>query len=102
MNVFTVKAYVTAIRLGSKYAYQTIPRILTLWLDMGERVDKSFVPLPKAKGRQGDKTQRTGSADNFTQMNETIRQAISNTPVYKVSQWLTLRSKLKPHVLITF
>ncbi|KAH8118429.1 hypothetical protein DFH11DRAFT_1686601 [Phellopilus nigrolimitatus] len=34
MNLFTVRSYATAIRLGSKYAYQTIPRLLTLWLDM--------------------------------------------------------------------
>lgn len=84
MNVFTVKAYVTAIRLGSKYAYQTIPRILTIWLDMGEHVGKAPVPAPKA--RRSEKAQRSGSADNFTHMNESIRHAIANTPVYKVCQ----------------
>ena len=84
MNVFTVKAYVTAIRLGSKYAYQTIPRILTIWLDMGEHTEKPIA----SKSRKSDKTatQRSSSADYFTQMNESIRQAIAHTPVYKA--WL--------------
>ncbi|EPQ58953.1 hypothetical protein GLOTRDRAFT_70000 [Gloeophyllum trabeum ATCC 11539] len=32
----TVKCFSRAIRYGSKYIYQTVPRILTLWLDLGE------------------------------------------------------------------
>lgn len=65
MNLFTVKAYSMAIRLGSKYAYQTIPRLLTLWLDMGE--DASLA--------QGDV---------FSSINAEIEVAIRHTPVYKV------------------
>lgn len=85
MNVFTVRAYVTAIRLGSKYAYQTIPRILTIWLDLGEYTGK----LPASRRvdtRKSDRTgpQKLGPADYFAQMNESIKQAIDHTPVYKV------------------
>ena len=37
MNSTTIKCYGAAIRFGSKYVYQTVPRLLTLWLDMGTR-----------------------------------------------------------------
>ncbi|KAI5124851.1 hypothetical protein M0805_007285 [Coniferiporia weirii] len=67
MNLYTVRAYSTAIRLGSKYAYQTIPRLLTIWLDMGE-----------------DNVHAGG--DSFVAINTEIQNAISHTPVYK---WLT-------------
>ena len=65
MNLFTVKTYATAIRLGSKYAYQTIPRLLTIWLDMGE--DDVFA-----------------SCDQFVKINDEVLRAIIRTPVYKV------------------
>ncbi|KAL5508165.1 hypothetical protein ACEPAH_5783 [Sanghuangporus vaninii] len=67
MNLFTVKSYATAIRLGSKYAYQTIPRLLTIWLDMGE--DDGFA-----------------TCDQFIKINEEVQRAITRTPVYK---WMT-------------
>ncbi|EJD01349.1 uncharacterized protein FOMMEDRAFT_111106 [Fomitiporia mediterranea MF3/22] len=67
MNLYTVKSYAIAMRLGSKYAYQTIPRLLTIWLDMGE--DDVFA-----------------SCDSFSKINEEVQKAINRTPVYK---WLT-------------
>ncbi|KAI0080860.1 hypothetical protein K474DRAFT_1682349 [Panus rudis PR-1116 ss-1] len=36
MNFQTVRCFVKAMKLGSKYIYQAIPRLLTLWLDMAE------------------------------------------------------------------
>ncbi|KAF5389252.1 hypothetical protein D9757_003512 [Collybiopsis confluens] len=36
MNLSIIKAYAEAINLGTKYIYQTVPRLLTLWLDLGE------------------------------------------------------------------
>ncbi|QRV72397.1 phosphatidylinositol 3- and 4-kinase [Ceratobasidium sp. AG-Ba] len=35
-NVFTCKNYVEAMRHGSKYIFQTMPRLLTIWLDMAQ------------------------------------------------------------------
>ncbi|KAG8694478.1 serine/threonine-protein kinase M1, partial [Ceratobasidium sp. 395] len=35
-NVFTCKYYVEAMRHGSKYIFQTLPRLLTIWLDMAQ------------------------------------------------------------------
>ena len=36
MNLNTIRFYSKAIKAGSKYVYQTVPRLLTLWLDLGE------------------------------------------------------------------
>lgn len=36
MNLQTIKCFGDAIAHGDKYIYQTVPRLLTLWLDMGE------------------------------------------------------------------
>ena len=65
MVIFTVKHYARSLRFGSKYTYQTVPRILTLWLDMGE--DQSL-----------------SSTDTFALINKEIDSAIRHTPVYKV------------------
>ena len=65
MNLYTVRSYATAIRVGSKYAYQAIPRLLTIWLDMGE--DDTFA-----------------NCDQFVKINGEIQRAIARTPVYKV------------------
>ena len=35
-----IENYVRSLNSGTKYLYQTLPRILTLWLDMGAQVDK--------------------------------------------------------------
>jgi serine/threonine-protein kinase ATR len=35
--------YLKAIKTGSKYVYQTVPRVLTLWLDMGEAAQSGDV-----------------------------------------------------------
>ena len=34
-----VRQYGNSLLNGSKYLYQTLPRMLTLWLDLGERVE---------------------------------------------------------------
>ena len=65
MNLATVKAYSIAIRFGSKYAYQTIPRLLTLWLEMGEDANLS-------------------TSDVYIAINSEVEVAIKLTPTYKV------------------
>ena len=66
MNVYTVKEYAMAIRLGSKYTYQTIPRILTLWLDMGEDAGLH-------------------DSETFTLINNELWSAVKQVPTFKVS-----------------
>ncbi|KAI0938155.1 hypothetical protein AcV7_003428 [Taiwanofungus camphoratus] len=67
MNLQTVRCFIKATRYGSKYIYQTVPRLLTLWLDMGE-----------------DRNVSTGEI--FTRVNAEIARAIKSIPVYK---WFT-------------
>ncbi|KDQ64194.1 hypothetical protein JAAARDRAFT_117891 [Jaapia argillacea MUCL 33604] len=67
MILQTIKCFSRAIKHGSKYVYQTVPRLLTLWLDMGENNDLC----------QGEA---------FGKVNAEILKAIKSTPVYK---WYT-------------
>ncbi|KIK53267.1 hypothetical protein GYMLUDRAFT_77511 [Collybiopsis luxurians FD-317 M1] len=68
MNLATIRAYAEAINLGTKYIYQTVPRLLTLWLDLGE--DQRIPP---------------GHA-TFTAINDAVSDATKRAPVYK---WFT-------------
>lgn len=37
-QAYTVENYCRALRNGTKHIYQMLPRMLTIWLDLGERV----------------------------------------------------------------
>ena len=65
MAVFIVRAYASAIKAGNKYTFQTIPRLITLWLDIGEDSQMSQSEL-------------------FVTMNSEVHAAVQQTPVYKV------------------
>jgi hypothetical protein len=75
MNLYTVRFFAKAIRYGSKYVYQTVPRLLTIWLDMGEE-------------------RRLSTGDVFKKLNDAVARAIKDTPVYKVSMTAFLRQSL--------
>lgn len=64
LNRTTVKSFTAAIALGSKYTYQTLPRVLTIWLDMS--VDKHR------------------DVATFDEINNAMDDAIKKSPVYKV------------------
>ncbi|KAG0703892.1 hypothetical protein DFH29DRAFT_981716 [Suillus ampliporus] len=67
MNFQTIKCFTEAAAYGNKFVYQTIPRLLTLWLDMGERKVPAEHPL-------------------FDKVNSVVASSIDNIPVYK---WFT-------------
>ncbi|KAJ3740901.1 hypothetical protein DFH05DRAFT_1404822 [Lentinula detonsa] len=67
MNLSTIRAYAEAINLGTKYTYQTVPRLLTLWLDLGEDA-------------------KVAETDTFRLINHAVSGAIKNSPIYK---WFT-------------
>ncbi|KZT71549.1 hypothetical protein DAEQUDRAFT_111495 [Daedalea quercina L-15889] len=67
MSLHTVRAYIRAIKYGSKFIYQTVPRLLTLWLDMGEHPEMSV-------------------HRNYGYMITELERAIKTIPVYK---WYT-------------
>lgn len=65
MNLQTIRCFTRAIRYGSKYIYQTLPRILTIWLDMAEDPARA-------------------ESQVFAKLNPEIKRAIKAGPVYKV------------------
>jgi serine/threonine-protein kinase ATR len=65
MRLSTVRCFTKAMKYGSKFIYQTVPRLLTIWLDMGE-----------------DSTVR--SDEGFTKINAEISRAINGVPAFKV------------------
>lgn len=73
MNAHTVRNYARAVGLGSKYVYQAIPRMLTLWLDIGENP-------------------RAASHSIFAKIQAAICQAVDNVPAYKVRSLHTRRA----------
>jgi hypothetical protein len=65
MNLYTVRFFAKAIKFGSKYVYQTVPRLLTIWLDLGENGTLA-------------------GNEAFKKLNEAVAKAIKETPIYKV------------------
>src|SRR5882757_8291957 len=39
-----VENYLRSLSFGTKYVYQTLPRLLTLWLDLGTQVNQPLDP----------------------------------------------------------
>lgn len=64
MNAHIVRNYAKAVGLGSKYVYQAIPRMLTLWLDLGENPKTAAHPV-------------------FSKIHGAICQAVESVPAYK-------------------
>ena len=69
MNLQTVKCFAKAMRFGSKYIYQTVPRLLTLWLDMADDIAKKPEEL-----------------DIFRKINQEVQKAAKYLPAWKVSR----------------
>ncbi|TFK43883.1 hypothetical protein BDQ12DRAFT_199518 [Crucibulum laeve] len=67
MNLCTIRTYAKSIQAGSKYVYQTVPRLLTLWLDLGEEKDMS-------------------GNEVYRKITHTVTGAFGTCPVYK---WYT-------------
>jgi len=68
MNFYTIKAFSKAVMYGSKYVYQTVPRLLTIWMDVGED------PL-------------ASSTDQAKKMSDMMAKVFVEAPVYKVSRY---------------
>lgn len=65
MAVQTVKNFIKAIRFGSKFVYQAVPRLLTLWLDTGEDPN-------------------TKDTEWFDKIIRDVSSSLKHVPVYKV------------------
>lgn len=79
MCLQTVRSYTKAMKYGSKYIYQTVPRLLTLWLDLGE-------------------DEVIAKTDTFTKINLEVKRVCDSVPAYKVSLSL-YRHQLRANIL---
>jgi serine/threonine-protein kinase ATR len=49
--MLTVKNFAEAMQHGNKYIYQAMPRMLTIWLDMGEHPELLRLNSQKNKSK---------------------------------------------------
>jgi hypothetical protein len=75
MLVMTVRCFLKAMKYGSKFTYQTVPRLLTIWMDMGEDA-------------------RMLKTENFAKVCHEMSRSIPDIPAYKVRYSLYLLSGL--------
>ncbi|KAJ4304960.1 serine/threonine-protein kinase M1 [Kalmusia sp. IMI 367209] len=77
LTKLVIENYIRSTVYGSKYYYQTIPKILTLWLDMGMEVMSSQPRLPK------DKELHQHKMNHLTHVNAYVkRYASERMPAY--------------------
>jgi len=71
-------SYLTSLRHGNKYLYETLPRVLTLWLDFGANVTTVMVSK--------DERQRLIQLrqSRLTSINDQMERALKKLPVYLV------------------
>jgi serine/threonine-protein kinase ATR len=62
-----IKAYHKTLMLGTKFVYQTVPRMLTLWLDIGE-------------------DHELAGKETFAQIHKEMSGAIRRTKIYSVNK----------------
>ena len=76
-----VENYLRSLAFGAKYIYQTLPRLLTLWLDMGAETEH---PLdPKYGNEENFRTHvLTQRRKLFTACNSQVRKYIDRLPAF--------------------
>ena len=69
MNLSTIRSFAKACACGSKHIYQTLHRLITLWLNVvGEDKDDQVYPT-----------------EEFDKIQVEVSKAMKNIPIYKVS-----------------
>lgn len=81
MAKLVIENYLRSLSYGTKYIYQTLPRILTLWLDLGSQVGQ---PLDAKYGNSKEFLQRimNGRKDMLAQLHTRFTKYISKMPAY--------------------
>ncbi|KAJ3580330.1 hypothetical protein NPX13_g241 [Xylaria arbuscula] len=72
-----IENYLRSLNYGTKYLYQTLPRILTLWLDLGAQIDKA--PEGKASISRELLTRRKKQLEA---LHDILRKHIGRLPAY--------------------
>jgi serine/threonine-protein kinase ATR len=81
MAKLVVENYLRSLQWGTKYVYQTLPRILTLWLDLGSQVNQSLDPR---YGTVREFVQRilTGRKEQLAALHNRFNKYINKLPAY--------------------
>ncbi|GAA6058026.1 hypothetical protein JCM3770_003979 [Rhodotorula araucariae] len=94
-----VKLFCKSVANGTKYIYQALPRLLTIWLEMGER--PVLIEHLKSK-RTNPQAALEGDAyeisRNFTRTNNYVRKAAVTQPI-PAYLWLTVLPQLVSRIL---
>ncbi|KAJ2903302.1 uncharacterized protein MKZ38_010119 [Zalerion maritima] len=72
-----IENYVRALGFGTKYLYQTLPRVLTLWLDLGANISKGRDGKPTSSLELREKRRR-----NLDILHDFIDRKIKVLPVF--------------------
>lgn len=74
------QSYSEALRYGTKYIYQALPRMLTIWLDMAENKDLIAFCTQKT----GDPPQKIVNLNRvFTEINTLMRKNVQKLPTFE-------------------
>ncbi|GAB0136223.1 hypothetical protein EsDP_00004534 [Epichloe bromicola] len=72
-----IENYMRSLNSGTKYLYQTLPRILTLWLDLGAQVDKP----PEGKASLSRELLKR-RVEQLNMLHEFLKKYIARLPAY--------------------
>jgi serine/threonine-protein kinase ATR len=72
-----IENYLRSLNFGTKYLYQTLPRILTLWLDLGAQLDKP----PEGKAALSREVYRR-RVEQLNQLHSFLDKYINRLPAY--------------------
>ncbi|KAM0756274.1 hypothetical protein T439DRAFT_320977 [Meredithblackwellia eburnea MCA 4105] len=94
----TCQNFSHALRRGTKYIYQAMPRMLTIWLEMGESPDVMRVYKERKNNNEGRALDAldTTRLKVFGSINIMMRSNLKRLPTY---QWLTVLPQLVSRVL---
>lgn len=79
--MYVIQAYLRALSYGTKYIYQTLPRILTLWLDLGTQVHQP-VNEKHATARDAQSAITARRKKNLDEIHSRLQKYISKLPAY--------------------
>ena len=95
-----VRNYGLALEHGSKYIYQALPRLLTLWLDYGAQIENVISDSKKGSGGSSSKSSRSGGSGSSSssvnkasldKLNQTMENIVHKLPAF---QFLTALPQL--------
>lgn len=84
MAKLVMENYLRSLSWGTKYIYQTLPRVLTLWLDLGNRVQQPSKAKPDSSQYQREEVKRIGQRrkEQLTLIHVKLQKYIAKLPAY--------------------